>query len=138
VGVTLRQDLDLFLARLEEETTEQLAMTPQLLFPGYRQRVVPTNTELAEIGRRLARIHHDSNYPLRLVVGDYDGSDWLIGTGAHSETDEDVYVTTDRVRGSDLCGGAEDDAAAFVYLRNVAPTLIAVVAELAMRRMSDN
>jgi hypothetical protein len=71
--------------------------------------------------------HHDNaNYPVKVDLN-YDGDNWLLGWGVDADevgNDVEVYVTTDRVRCSEIRGCALEDAECYVFLRNALPQII--------------
>lgn len=58
------------------------------------------------------------------AVCDFDGSDWLIGTG-QTHDNKTWHVVTDHCRASDLGGDAESDARLIALMRNTLPALLA-------------
>ena len=76
--------------------------------------------------RDLAKLHAQAEYgPWLCVVGEKAHENWILcSTGAHPVTDEQVYVTTDRLRVSECRGnGAEADAQWIAATRTLAPVI---------------
>ena len=77
--------------------------------------------------------------PWKLVQGEYDGEDWLVASfgnaqkrgpdGMATEEDDDVHVTTDHVRASELDQDAYDDAEWCVRARRLLPRLCGLLME---------
>lgn len=66
-----------------------------------------TEEELKVISDRWRRV----SGPWKHVIGDYDGSDWLVcHVGESLEDGKEHWVTTDGVRASELLGDAGDQA----------------------------
>jgi hypothetical protein len=86
--------------------------------------------ELDQLIAKLAYHHDNSNYPLIIQRGDYDGHNWLMCWGNGADDKGEVWVTTDHVRCSEIVGFAEDDAEAYVFLRNNLPIIISELRRL--------
>lgn len=104
----------------------------------------PTDGQLDKLIAALRDADNRGNYPLKVERDEYKGDNWLVSSirfapmsgFGNNHKGIPVYVTTDRVRCSEIRGDAEDDAECFVAVRNNLPTIIAALEELLERRLS--
>lgn len=104
--------------------------------PSSYEKYAPSPGELNTLIAKLREHDKHANGPVRCYIGNYDGSDWLLGFGSADREDGtggDIVITTDRVRTSEIRGDAIDDAECYVTLRNNLPRIIGALEKLLAR-----